>query len=187
MTGFAFLPMIAGLGISIQIGGQLLTRVGPRPIVPAGMVLAAIGMALLTRLDLTSSYATAVLPGLFVTGLGLGLIMAPSIQTAVSGLTNQDATVGSALVTTMQQIGGSIGIAIFSTLAASSATSYVTDHAAGATTPAAQAAVGAQAAIEGYATVYLWSGVVFAVGAVLAAVLLRSGTIEPDGEPVLAH
>jgi hypothetical protein len=113
--------------------------------------------------------------------------MAPSIQTAVSGLTNQDATVGSALVTTMQQIGGSIGIAIFSTLAASSATSYVTDHAAGATTPAAQAAVGAQAAIEGYATVYLWSGVVFAVGAVLAAVLLRSGTIEPDGEPVLAH
>ena len=187
MTGFAFLPMIAGLGISIQLGGQLLTRVGPRPIVPAGMVLAAIGMALLTRLDLTSSYATAVLPGLFVTGLGLGMIMAPSIQTAVSGLTNQDATVGSALVTTMQQIGGSIGIAIFSTLAASSATSYVTDHAAGATTPAAQAAVGAQAAIEGYATVYLWSGVVFAVGAVLAAVLLRSGTIEPDGEPVLAH
>jgi EmrB/QacA subfamily drug resistance transporter len=186
-TGFAFLPMIAGLGISIQLGGSLLTRVGPRPIVPAGMVLAAIGMAMLTRLDLDSSYGLTILPALFVTGLGLGLIMAPSIQTAVSGLTNQDATVGSALVTTMQQIGGSIGIAIFSTLAASSATGYVTDHAAGATTSAAQATVAAQAAIEGYATVYLWSGVVFAVGAVLAAVLLRSGTIEPDGEPVLAH
>jgi EmrB/QacA subfamily drug resistance transporter len=186
-TGFAFLPMILGLGISIQIGGALLTRVGPRPIVPVGMLLAAGGMVLFTQLELDSSYLTAVLPGLFVTGLGLGLIFAPSIQTAVSGLTNQDATVGSALVTTMQQIGGSIGIAIFSTLFASTAGDYAADHAAGATTTAAQAALAAQSAIEGYATVYIWSGVIFLVGAVLSAVLLRNGTIEADAEHVMAH
>jgi EmrB/QacA subfamily drug resistance transporter len=186
-TGFAFLPMILGLGLSIQIGGQLLTRVGPRPIVPVGMVLAAGGMAIFTQLQLDSSYLTAVLPGLFATGLGLGLIMAPSIQTAVSGLGNQDATVGSALVTTMQQIGGSIGIAIFSTLFASTAAGYAADHATGATTAAAQAALAGQSAIEGYATVYLWSGVIFLVGAVLAAAFLRSGTIEADAEHVMAH
>ena len=186
-TGFAFLPMILGLGISIQVGGALLTRVGPRPIVPVGMILAAVGMALFTRLTLDSSYLTAVLPGLFVTGLGLGLIFAPSIQTAVSGLTNQDATVGSALVTTMQQIGGSIGIAIFSTLFASTASDYVVDHATGATTPAAQAALMGKAAIEGYGTVYLWSGVIFVTGAVLAALMLRNGTIETDPEAVMAH
>jgi EmrB/QacA subfamily drug resistance transporter len=186
-TGFAFLPMILGLGISIQIGGALLTRVGPRPIVPVGMLLAAAGMLLFTQLELDSSYLTAVLPGLFVTGLGLGLIFAPSIQTAVSGLTNQDATVGSALVTTMQQIGGSIGIAVFSTLFASSVTDYVTDNAAGATTAAAQGALQAQAAIEGYGTVYIWSAVIFLIGAVLAAGLLRNGKIEVDPEAVIAH
>jgi EmrB/QacA subfamily drug resistance transporter len=184
-TGFAFLPMILGLGISIQIGGALLTRVGPRPIVPAGMVLAAAGMLLFTQLELDSSYLTAVLPGLFVTGLGL--IFAPSIQTAVSGLTNADATVGSALVTTMQQIGGSIGIAIFSTLFASTATNYVADNAAGATTPAAQALLAGQSAIEGYGTVYIWSAAIFLIGAVLAAAMLRSGTIEAPAEPVMAH
>jgi EmrB/QacA subfamily drug resistance transporter len=186
-TGFAFLPMILGLGISIQIGGALLTRVGPRPIVPVGMLLAAAGMLLFTRLDLDSSYAGAVLPGLFVTGLGLGLIFAPSIQTAISGLTNDDATVGSALVTTMQQIGGSIGIAVFSTIFATTATNYATDNAAGATTPAAQLALQAQSAIEGYGTVYIWSAAIFLVGAVLAAALLRNGTIEIDPEAVGAH
>jgi EmrB/QacA subfamily drug resistance transporter len=186
-TGFAFLPMILGLGISIQIGGQLLTKVGPRPIVPVGMLLAAAGMGLFMQLELDSSYLTAVLPGLFITGLGLGLIFAPSIQTAVSGLTNQDATVGSALVTTMQQIGGSIGIAIFSTLFASTAADYVAANAAGATSAKAQAALTAQATIEGYGTVYLWGGAIFLVGAVLAAILLRNGTIEADAEPVLAH
>jgi len=186
-TGFAFLPMILGLGISIQVGGVLLTRVGPRPIVPVGMLLAAGGMLMFTQLELDSSYLTAVLPGLFVTGLGLGLIFAPSIQTAVSGLTNQDATVGSALVTTMQQIGGSIGIAIFSTLFASSVTDYATDHAAAATTPAAQAALAGQAAIEGYGTVYVWSAAIFLIGAVLAAAMLRNGTIESDPEALLVH
>jgi EmrB/QacA subfamily drug resistance transporter len=186
-TGFAFLPMIVGLAISIQIGGQLLTKVGPRPIVPVGMLLAAGGMGLFTQLELNSSYLTAVLPGLFITGLGLGLIFAPSIQTAVSGLTNQDATVGSALVTTMQQIGGSIGIAIFSTLFASTAADYVAENSAGATTPAAQAALAAQATIEGYGTVYVWGGAIFLLGAVMAAVMLRNGTIEGDAETVLVH
>jgi EmrB/QacA subfamily drug resistance transporter len=186
-TGFAFLPMIAGLGVSIQIGGQLLTRIGPRPLVPVGMLLATAGMAIFTQLNLDSSYLTAVVPGLVVTGLGLGLIMAPSIQTAVSGLTNQDATVGSALVTTMQQIGGSIGVAIFSTIYATTATNYATDHAATATTALAQARLAAESAIHGYATVYLCSGAIFLVGAVLAALFLRNGTIESAGEPVLAH
>jgi EmrB/QacA subfamily drug resistance transporter len=186
-TGFAFLPMILGLGITIQIGGALLTRVGPRPIVPVGMLLAAGGMLLFTQLELDSSYLTAVLPGLFVTGAGLGLIFAPSMQTAISGLADQDATVGSALVTTMQQIGGSIGIAIFSTLFASTTANYAADHAANATTPAAQAALAAQSAIEGYGTVYIWSAGIFLLGAVLAAALLRNGTIESDPNAVLVH
>jgi len=186
-TGFAFLPMILGLGITIQLGGALLTRVGARPLVPVGMLLAAAGMLLFTRLELDSSYLTAVMPGLFVTGLGLGLIFAPSIQGAISGLTNQDSTVGSALVTTMQQIGGSIGIAVFSTLFASTASDYAADHAAGASSPAAQAALAGKAAIEGYSTVYVWSAAIFLLGAVLAAVLLRNGTLETDSEQVLVH
>jgi hypothetical protein len=108
--------------------------------------------------------------------------MAPSIQTAVSGLAAKDASIGSALVTTMQQIGGSIGIAIFSTVFASAAADYASHHA-----PSAQLA--ALAAIHGYTRVYLWACAIFLIGAVTAAIFLRSGVIEadPESEPVLAH
>jgi EmrB/QacA subfamily drug resistance transporter len=181
-TGFAFLPMIGGLAVAIQLGTALLLRVGPRPMVPVGMFLAAAGMGIFTQLSLDSSYVTAILPGLVVTGFGLGLILAPSFQTAVSGLGSADASIGSAMVTTMQQIGGSIGIAVFSTLAASSATHYIGEHSSGPT-------AAALAAIHGYSVVYLWAGIVFAIGGVLAAVMLRSGTIDesPDGHPALVH
>jgi EmrB/QacA subfamily drug resistance transporter len=181
-TGFAFLPMIAGIGVAIQIGTILLTRVGPRPLVPVGMVLAVCGMAIFTQLDLGSSYVAMIMPGLIVTGMGMGLVMAPGMQTAVSGLAGDDASVGSALVTTMQQIGGSIGVAIFSTVAASAATDYATSHAPGPTTSAL-------AAVHGYTMVYLCAGLIFAAGAVVAALMLRSGVLaeNPDGAPVMAH
>jgi len=111
--------MIAALVVAAQIGGRLLPVVGPRPLVPVGMLLAAGGMIWFTLLTLDSSYAGDILTGLVVSGLGLGLIVAPSIQTAISGVSGQDAGVASAAVNTVQQIGGSIGTALFSTLAAS--------------------------------------------------------------------
>lgn len=189
-TGFAFLPMIAMLVLAAQLGTNLLVpRFGPKVMVPFGMTLGAIGMLLLTRLDLDSSYVGNVMPALMVLGFAMGSIMPASMQTATLGVDRAFAGVASATVNTSQQVGGSIGVALLNTLAASAATAYVTDNAP--PTPE----VLAQAAIQSYQTAYLWGAGFFAIGAVTAALLFRRRnqglalhhTPEASAEPVLAH
>ena len=99
------------------------------------MVLGAVAMLMFTGVTVDSSYATHVLPGLLVMGLGLGLIMAPAMSTATLGVDRRDAGVASAMVNTGQQIGGSIGTALLSTLAASAAGAYAAAHARPPTSP----------------------------------------------------
>ncbi|WP_129841763.1 MFS transporter [Streptomyces sp. RFCAC02] len=172
-TGLAFLPMIAALTVAATSSATaLLPRVGPKPIVPLGMLVAAAGMAWLTSLELDSSYAANVLPPLIVTGLGIGLMMAAAMNLAISGVTTEDAGVASATVNTMQQIGGSIGTAVLSSLAAGAATSYIEGK--DPTDPLVQA----QAGLESYATAYWWSAAFFAVGAVVCFFLYRRGVPE---------
>ncbi|MEU9338492.1 MFS transporter [Streptomyces sp. NPDC048290] len=176
-TGLAFLPMVLSLMTAATLATSLLLpRIGPRTVVGLGMGLGAVGMAWLTRLDLTSTYAGDVLPALVVAGLGIGLVMAPAMSLATSGVGADDAGVASASVNTMQQIGGSIGTALLNTLAASAATAYLTGR--DATDPAVQA----QAALDSYATAYWWSAGFFAVGALLALLLYRRGVPSTDGD-----
>jgi EmrB/QacA subfamily drug resistance transporter len=184
-SGLAFLPMVAMIMPAGAIGQtRLLPRFGPRPLVAAGMGLSAAGMLMFTGVTVGSSYATAVLPGLLVIGLGLGLIFAPAMDTATRGVDGPDAGVASALVNTGQQVGGSVGTALLSTLASSAAGAYASTHQAAAN-------VAAHAAVHGYTTAFTWAAAVFAVGALLAWLLLPSGAQDdaPDGalEPVFAH
>jgi EmrB/QacA subfamily drug resistance transporter len=184
-TGLAFLPMMAVLMPTGALGQtRLVPRFGTRRLVTLGMVLGAAAMLILTGVTVGSSYATHVLPGLMVMGLGLGLIMAPAMSTATLGVAPQDAGVASAMVNTGQQIGGSIGTALLSTLAASAAHNY-----AAARGPAADLV--AHAAVHGYTTAFVWSAGIFAVGAVVSWLLLpsRAPELEPhaSAEPVFAH
>ncbi|WP_053226106.1 MFS transporter [Solirubrobacter soli] len=122
-TGLAFLPM--SLSIAPTVGlvtTKILARTGPRPLVPTGMLLGALGMLLLTRLTPDSAYATHVLPSLILIGIGFGLTIAPSFATATYGIPPRDAGVASAMVNTSQQIGGSIGAALLSSVGAGSLT-----------------------------------------------------------------
>jgi EmrB/QacA subfamily drug resistance transporter len=186
VSGVAFLPMLAMVMPAGAIGQtRLLPRFGPRPLVAVGMLLSAAAMLMLTGVTVDSSYATDVLPGLLVMGLGLGLIFAPAMDTATRGVAGPDAGVASALVNTGQQVGGSIGTALLSTLAAGAAGAYGATHRAAAD-------VAAQAAVHGYTTAFTWAAGVFAVGALMAWLLLPSGApgVAPDGaaaEPVFAH
>jgi EmrB/QacA subfamily drug resistance transporter len=186
VSGVAFLPMLAMVMPAGAIGQtRLLPRFGPRPLVAVGMLLSAAAMLMLTGVTVDSSYATDVLPGLLVMGLGLGLIFAPAMDTATRGVAGPDAGVASALVNTGQQVGGSIGTALLSTLAAGAAGAYGATHRAAAD-------VAAQAAVHGYTTAFTWAAGVFAVGALIAWLLLPSGApdVAPDGaaaEPVFAH
>jgi len=182
-AGLAFLPMMGALMLTATTtSAMLLPRIGPKPLVTAGMALAAGGLLLLTQVGVDSTYAAHVLPGLLVIGAGLGLAMASAMATATLGVRPDDAGVASATVNTMQQIGGSIGTALLSTVAASATTSYATSH---ATATDAMA----QAAVHGYTTAFWWSAAIFAAGAIVCGLLLRSGTAEldPAAEPVLAH
>ncbi|MFC4042525.1 DHA2 family efflux MFS transporter permease subunit [Dactylosporangium siamense] len=182
-TGCAFLPMLAAIMLSATTAGSVLTpRVGPRPLVPLGALIAAGGMVLMTRLDLDSTYATGVLPGLLVIGLGMGLIFAPTQNAATSGVAHTDAGVASAMINTTQQIGGSIGTALLSSFAASSATGFLAGR-----TPTPQLA--AQAAIESYHTVFWWSAGFFLLCATVSAVLFRTGPldVDPDAPKAMAH
>jgi EmrB/QacA subfamily drug resistance transporter len=185
-TGLAFLPMTFSIMFSATTSQtKLMPRTGARPLLGAGLLLGAVGMLYLTGIGVSSSYATDVLPGLIIMGLGLGLVFAPAMSSATLGVEASDAGVASATVNTMQQIGGSIGTALLSTLAASATTSALAD----AGPAAASKAVVAQAAVHGYTTAFYWSAAIFAIAAVLCTALLRSGVHEPShvGEPVLAH
>ncbi len=177
VSGVSFLPLTAGIVLSSTSANiVLLPRTGPRPLLPLGMALGAVGMFLLTRLTPTSGYALHVLPSLIILGLGFGLIFAPAISSATLGVQRADSGVASAMVNTMQQVGGSIGTALLSTLAASATAGYVTSA------PAEQAQV--LAAVHGYTTAFFVSGCIFVFGAVMTAVLLPSGVLTDASAPV---
>ena len=125
-TGLAFLPMSFSIAPTVGIvSTRLLPRTGARPLVPAGMLTAGLGMLLLTRIGIDTGYATHVLPSLILIGVGFGLTVAPSFAIATV-VPEKDSGVASGMVNTSQQIGGAIGTALLSTLAASAATDYVT-------------------------------------------------------------
>lgn len=187
-TGLAFLPMIAMLIVTATTAtGVLLPRFGPRWLMAGGMMIAALGMVLLTQLTDTSTYAAHVLPALLIMGVGLGASMAPAMQGAVSGVLPEDAGVASATVNTMQQVGGSVGTALLSTIAASAAASYATSHAGQVTNPMALQQL---AAVHSYTTAFWVAAAVFAAGAVISALLIPNGPLpvtEGDEAPAMAH
>jgi len=165
-TGLLFLPMVACILISSNLSSIVgLARLGPRVLIAAGMLLSAGGMAYLTQITVTSGYAGGVLPALLVLGLGFGMIFAPAINTATFGVARRDSGVASALVNTMQQVGGSIGISALSTVALSATASYLITHHTGPLAPAI-------AATRGYTVAFRVSAAVLGLGFILAIILL---------------
>ncbi len=179
LTGVAFLPMVFALSITAQLSNiVLLPRFGPRPLVPVGMVMAATALFWLTRLGVTSSYMTHVFPPLVLLGLGIGLVFAPAINTATAGVEIHDAGVASASVNTSQQVGGSIGTALLNTLAASAATSFLIGRAPTKINIAL-------ANVHSYTSAFRDSAFIFLGGAVLTAIILRSGAPKRSTETVV--
>ena len=167
-SGLAFLPMIGCILLSSNVSSIVtLPRLGPRVLITTGMLFGVGAMTYLAQLTVTSSYAVGVLPALLIMGLGFGMIFAPAINTATAGVQRRDSGVASALVNTMQQVGGSIGTALLSTIALTATTSYVAAHHTGPLAPAI-------AATHGYTTAFAVSAGIFGLGVILAIVLLPS-------------
>ncbi len=181
-TGLAFLPLIFGTIVGAVAGLNILSRyVGPRIIVPGGMLLAAANLAWLTQLRLDSSYWSDIAAPLALLGVGLGTVLPLAISLSTARLDDADNGVGGAAVNTTQQVGGSVGIALLSTLAASAATGYLKTR--NATDPVVQA----HATLHSYAVAYWIAVAIFAGGAVVIGALYRPGlAAKPEHADVAA-
>ncbi|MBJ6645539.1 MFS transporter [Streptomyces sp. BSE7-9] len=175
-TGFAFLPMIAGMITgSTQIGTRLMTRVAPRLLMGPGFLVAAVGMLLLTQLEIGTSYAAVLLPGMLLLGLGMGTAFMPAMSLATLGVEPRDSGVASAMVNTSQQVGGAIGTALLNTIAASATTAYVADHIGGASGRAQQQLVQLQGQVQGYTSAIWFAVGILVAAAVIALTLINAG------------
>jgi EmrB/QacA subfamily drug resistance transporter len=185
-SGLAFLPFPLGVITSATIASKTLPRLGPRPLAVFGFTLGTLGLLWLTQLHADSSYLTHLVPSMLLISLGMGQVFVSMSSTALVGVPQHDAGVASALVNTMQQVGGSLGVAFLNTIATSATAHYATSH---------PRALG-EAATHGFTVAFALSAGVFALATVAVAVLVRARrtdvappsaeTTDNEFEPVLA-
>ncbi|HEY1776155.1 MAG TPA: MFS transporter [Solirubrobacteraceae bacterium] len=167
-TGLAFLPLTGVLVItSTTVQTRVIQHTGVKPLVLLGTALGAVGMFLFTRLTPSSSYAANVLPPLIVLGLAMGCIFAPAFSTATLGVEGSEAGIASAMVNTSQQVGGSVGTSLLSTIFASAVASYAAGH-------LPSAGLADAAAVHGYTTAFWWAAGIFALAFASALLILPS-------------
>jgi MFS family permease len=172
-TGLAFLPLSIAVVVSAGFANaRIAPRTGPRPVVASGMALSALAMGLFAQLGVHSNYLADLLPALLVLGVGVGLLYAPATDFAVRGVEPGDAGVASGLINATNQVGGSLGLALLSTLAATATTHYLAGK---HPTPS----VFAHAAVHGYTTGFWWAAGFFAAGAVMTGLLLHGRAAQP--------
>lgn len=127
-TGSAYLPLCFGVGIAAGISSQLLARIGTRPVMVAGLLLAGGGVYWLSRIPVDGAYLTDLLPGLMVASVGLGLAFVSITTAANANVAPDRAGIAAALLNASQQLGGALGLAIFSALATARTHDLVADR-----------------------------------------------------------
>ena len=163
-TGIAFLPVTIALMLASAASQRLLKRFSVRDVAVAGSSLAAVGMLVLTRLPIHGSYLDDVLVGLIPFSVGAGLALVPLTVLATSAVDGtKESGLAGGLYNVARTVGGALGLAIMSTLAASHTTSLLHD---GVTHPLA-------ARVSGYHVAFLAAAVMVAIGAALPALFLR--------------
>ena len=129
-TGFSFIPLAVAAGIGAHLAGHLIARHGVRGPLAAAFLVGAVGMFLLSRVPTNGSYLGNVLPGMLVAGLGLGVAVVTVSVAILTGSRSEEAGMLSGLNSTGHEIGGTLGIAIFSTIAAGASGAILGPHAA---------------------------------------------------------
>jgi EmrB/QacA subfamily drug resistance transporter len=167
-AGLAFLPVTAGIVIGAGLSQQLIPRVGVRAVGLVGMSIASVGLILLSRIPVAGTYLGDLLPGLMIMAIGMGLTFVPITLIATTNVAEDDAGLASGLLNTSQQLGGAIGLAVLSTLAANttSGTLAALGHA-----PSALAQV--SALVSGFHVAFLVGAFLMLSGAVIMATTVR--------------
>ena len=172
-AGLAFLPVTGGIVVGAGVAQQLIRRVGVRNVAVFGIGLATVGLAILAGIPVHGTYAADLLPGLLLMSIGMGLTFVPITLMATGGVGENDAGLASGLFNTAQQVGGSLGLAILSTLAAT----RTTDLLSGLHGPALLAASTA-AKVSGYRVAFVAAAIMLGAGAVLMAATIRRRDVE---------
>jgi EmrB/QacA subfamily drug resistance transporter len=177
-TGVAYLPMTVAMVVgSTQIAARLLTRVPPRVVIVPGLLLAAGGLVVIAGIGVEPAYASRVLPGMLMLGLGMSSAMMTSVSLATGGVAPRDAGAASATFNTAQQVGGSIGTALLNTIAASVTARYLTAHAGPGVD---RRLLAAKATVHGFNVATWW-----AMGALLVAALVAGVVVNADRAPTM--
>jgi EmrB/QacA subfamily drug resistance transporter len=178
-TGVAYLAVAGTAIVWSTVAAQLVTRVGVKPVIVAGMAFLTAGLFYFTQVSVGGSYVGDLLPGFLLIAVGLGFSFVPISIAALAGVQASEAGLASGLFNTSQQIGGALGIAALSAIATSTTENGV---ASGTAVP--------QALTDGFQTAFVWGGIVAAVGILVGLVLVRQSDVEApieEGvpEPVL--
>jgi EmrB/QacA subfamily drug resistance transporter len=175
-TGIEFLPGAVLVVVAAHAGGQLVSRLGARPVLTAGMALGALGALLLSGVSAGGSYVADVLPGLLVLDVGIGLAAAGIFITALSGVEDERAGQVSGLTTTAHEIGIALVLPVLSTIAVSRI---------GGDTPLS-AGLDPELATAGFGDAFIGAAIISLAAALLALVALRRSDVAPGSQPALA-
>jgi hypothetical protein len=116
-TGLGFLPFAVVIGAGVHAAGHLIERLGVRIPMATGFAIAAGGLLLLSGVSADGSYVADVLPGMLITGAGLGMILVSVSVSVLTGAADDESGMLSGLNTTGHEVGGSLGIAVLATIA----------------------------------------------------------------------
>jgi predicted MFS family arabinose efflux permease len=161
-TGLAYLPFGVAIGVGIGFGSAFVTKLGIKPLMLAGFVLVGVGALLFARISVAGNYPGEVLPAMIVSGFGSGLAFMGFGNASVHRVSREDASLASGVQNSLQQIGGSIGLAVLASIALRHTASAI--H--GGTDPS-------QATVDGYQLAFVVGAGIAFVGAVLLFVLME--------------
>jgi len=181
-SGFAFLPFSGGIILTAGVVAQILPRVGPKPLMVGGLVMAVLGMLMLTQITQNTAYWSHVLPAEILMSVGLAGVFIPASSTALVGVGHHDAGVASAVLNTAQQIGGSLGTALLNTLFAGAVTAYLADH---VTSPAGAHKMIPPALIHGYHVSFFWGAVLLCAALVTALTVINAKKEDVPSDPAV--
>ena len=177
-SGFAFLPFTFGIIIFAGVASQLLPKFGPRALMVPGLIAASSGMLMISRITPETSYTTHVLPALLIMSSGMALVFIPLTSTALHAVSSHDTGVASAMLNTSQQVGGSLGVALLNTVAATATTTYA----------AANAQLGEKlmpfAMTHGFTVAFKFSALLLFIGAIVLFFFINVGKdslVETEG------
>jgi predicted MFS family arabinose efflux permease len=173
-TGVSYLPFGVSISVAIGLGTGLMPKIGAKWLMLVGFAFCSVALGLLSRLTIHSGYAADVLPSMILLAVGAGLCFPAITNASLNGVSGENASLASGVQSAVQQIGGALGIAVFTTIAIS----YV--HGLTFTSPTYGVKV-----TEGYTSGFAWAAVVMAVGVVVIAFAVEKVVRAPQPQDAL--